>query len=222
MSETGHDDDLDSGNDHHAPPTASATHRTRRRRRSKPATPIERPNGINSATASNRSGLTYVGPPRRRSGLSGMLLVELRELADELGVTGVAGLRKGDLIAAIKEQQGRSVVRHPSKVELEDAELEPETVEEASDEEAPELESETVQRTSPVPVGRVASQMTGWATRLLPDDTRARYEEEFNSELYYLAADGVSRWRQAVHAVRLLTRSIPLRMATKAAGERAL
>ncbi|MBM7861582.1 Rho termination factor N-terminal domain-containing protein [Lentzea nigeriaca] len=151
-----------------------------------------------------------------------MVLAELRELATKLGITGVAGMRKADLIAAIKNQQGRSTVPHPSKAEPEDTELKPETVEEVSDEEAPKLESETVRRTNLVPIGRVASQMTGWATRLLPDDTRARYEEEFNSELYYLAADGISRWRQAVHAVRLLTRSIPLRMATKATGERAL
>ncbi|WP_086668839.1 transcription termination factor Rho [Lentzea kentuckyensis] len=44
--------------------------------------------------------------PRRRAGLSGMVLAELRELAGQLGITGTAGLRKGDLIAAIKEKQG--------------------------------------------------------------------------------------------------------------------
>jgi transcription termination factor Rho len=35
-----------------------------------------------------------------------MVLAELRELAGELGITGTAGMRKGDLIAAIKERQG--------------------------------------------------------------------------------------------------------------------
>ncbi|MBY8847852.1 transcription termination factor Rho [Saccharothrix sp. MB29] len=35
-----------------------------------------------------------------------MVLAELRELAGQLGITGTAGLRKGDLIAAIKERQG--------------------------------------------------------------------------------------------------------------------
>ncbi|MEU5693605.1 transcription termination factor Rho [Actinosynnema sp. NPDC020468] len=45
-------------------------------------------------------------PPRKRAGLSGMVLAELRELAGQLGITGTAGLRKGDLIAAIKERQG--------------------------------------------------------------------------------------------------------------------
>jgi transcription termination factor Rho len=46
------------------------------------------------------------GTPKRRAGLSGMVLAELRELAGELGITGTAGMRKGDLIAAIKARQG--------------------------------------------------------------------------------------------------------------------
>ncbi len=46
--------------------------------------------------------------PRRRGGLSGMVLAELRELATELNVPDIAGMRKGDLIAAIKERQGAS------------------------------------------------------------------------------------------------------------------
>ncbi|AHI00984.1 transcription termination factor Rho [Kutzneria albida] len=46
--------------------------------------------------------------PRRRAGLSGMVLAELRELAGELKIGGTAGMRKGDLIAAIKERQGSS------------------------------------------------------------------------------------------------------------------
>src|SRR5262245_9454919 len=45
------------------------------------------------------------GTPKRRAGLTGMVLAELRELAGELGITGTGGMRKGDLIAAIKERQ---------------------------------------------------------------------------------------------------------------------
>jgi transcription termination factor Rho len=45
------------------------------------------------------------GTPRRRGGLTGMVLAELRQLAGELGIDA-SGLRKGDLIAAIKERQG--------------------------------------------------------------------------------------------------------------------
>ncbi|WP_280354522.1 transcription termination factor Rho [Nocardia otitidiscaviarum] len=40
-----------------------------------------------------------------RSGLTGMLLPQLRALAGELGIRGTSGMRKGDLIAAIKENQ---------------------------------------------------------------------------------------------------------------------
>jgi transcription termination factor Rho len=44
-------------------------------------------------------------PTKRRGGLSGMVLAELRQLAGELNIPGTAGMRKGDLIAAIKERQ---------------------------------------------------------------------------------------------------------------------
>jgi transcription termination factor Rho len=43
---------------------------------------------------------------RRRGGLSGMVMAELRQLAGQLGVPSVAGLRKNELITAIKERQG--------------------------------------------------------------------------------------------------------------------
>src|SRR5699024_5604975 len=52
-----------------------------------------------SAQSSPRAG-------RRGPGLSGMVLAELRTLAAELGIKGTSGMRKGDLIAAIKERQG--------------------------------------------------------------------------------------------------------------------
>ncbi|KAA0921931.1 transcription termination factor Rho [Rhodococcus sp. IEGM 1341] len=45
---------------------------------------------------------------RRRAGLSGMVLTELRSLAGELGIKSVSGMRKGDLIAAISERQSGS------------------------------------------------------------------------------------------------------------------
>ncbi|MCP2166927.1 transcription termination factor Rho [Goodfellowiella coeruleoviolacea] len=65
---------------------------------------------MSSATRSNTKENTLTtsngSSPRRRAGLSGMVLAELRELAGQLGITGIAGMRKGDLIAAIKERQG--------------------------------------------------------------------------------------------------------------------
>ena len=44
-------------------------------------------------------------PARKRGGLTGMVLAELRQLAEELNISGTTGMRKGDLIAAIKESQ---------------------------------------------------------------------------------------------------------------------
>jgi transcription termination factor Rho len=44
-------------------------------------------------------------PARKRGGLTGMVLAELRQLAGELNIPGIAGMRKGDLIAAIKSAQ---------------------------------------------------------------------------------------------------------------------
>ena len=49
-----------------------------------------------------------------RAGLSGMVLTELRSLAGELGIKGTSGMRKGDLIAAIKERQGCLLYTSPS------------------------------------------------------------------------------------------------------------
>ena len=43
--------------------------------------------------------------PTRRRGLSTMVLAELRQLAGELNIADTAKMRKGDLIAAIKERQ---------------------------------------------------------------------------------------------------------------------
>jgi transcription termination factor Rho len=65
---------------------------------------VPRPDSEENALTTQSNG----SPPRRRAGLSGMVLAELRELAGQLGITGTAGMRKGDLIAAIKERQGGS------------------------------------------------------------------------------------------------------------------
>jgi transcription termination factor Rho len=55
--------------------------------------------------AENTARTSANGGTKRRAGLTGMVLAELRELAGQLGITGTAGMRKGDLIAAIKERQ---------------------------------------------------------------------------------------------------------------------
>jgi transcription termination factor Rho len=58
-----------------------------------------------SSSGSESHAAANGAAPRKRAGLSGMVLAELRELAGELGLRGTAGMRKGDLIAAIKERQ---------------------------------------------------------------------------------------------------------------------
>jgi transcription termination factor Rho len=51
--------------------------------------------------------------PRKRGGLTGMVLADLRRLAGELNIPDTAGMRKGDLIAAIKEKQGGASAHPP-------------------------------------------------------------------------------------------------------------
>ncbi|MGQ0773470.1 MAG: transcription termination factor Rho [Pseudonocardiales bacterium] len=48
---------------------------------------------------------------RRRGGLSGMVMADLRHLASQVGISDTAGMRKGDLISAIKERQSATPAR---------------------------------------------------------------------------------------------------------------
>jgi transcription termination factor Rho len=43
--------------------------------------------------------------PAKATGLSAMLLPELKQLAQQMGISGASGMRKGDLVAAIGERQ---------------------------------------------------------------------------------------------------------------------
>ncbi|WP_410670673.1 transcription termination factor Rho [Amycolatopsis sp. cmx-4-68] len=51
---------------------------------------------------------TAPAPKKTVGGLTGKTVAELRSLAGELGVGETTGMRKGDLIAAIRERQGKS------------------------------------------------------------------------------------------------------------------
>ncbi len=63
-----------------------------------------------SEAVNSSSAAPSAGASRSRSGsLTSMLLPDLRALASEVGVKGTSGMRKSDLIAAIKEQRGESV-----------------------------------------------------------------------------------------------------------------
>ncbi|MBJ7466308.1 MAG: Rho termination factor N-terminal domain-containing protein, partial [Mycolicibacterium sp.] len=60
-----------------------------------------------SASVDSGKAARSAGARGGRSGsLTSMLLPDLRALAGEVGVKGTSGMRKGDLIAAIKERRG--------------------------------------------------------------------------------------------------------------------
>ena len=48
---------------------------------------------------------------RRTDGLSGMLLPELKQLAQQLGIAGSSAMRKSDLVSAIGERQNQASTR---------------------------------------------------------------------------------------------------------------
>ena len=89
---------------------------------------------------------------RKRAGLSGMVLAELRELAGQLGINGTAGLRKGDLIAAIKEKQGGTSGRGSASTPPAKAEKPAAKVAEAPVVEAPRVVEKPVQAPVEKPV----------------------------------------------------------------------
>ncbi|MGH3853233.1 MAG: transcription termination factor Rho [Pseudonocardiaceae bacterium] len=73
--------------------------------------PVER---AGAAVPSSDNG----APPRRRGdGLSAMVMVDLRKLAGQMGISNISGMRKNDLIAAIKEREGppRALRRAPTE-----------------------------------------------------------------------------------------------------------
>ena len=76
---------------------------------------------------------------------------------------------------------------------------------------APEARSrEKAQARQPTLSGCRLSAVAAW---LLPAGERARYGEEYRSELHDLAAAGAGRRQQLGYAIRLLVRAMPLRLA---------
>ena len=68
-----------------------------------------------SAPRSRRARCGYAAPPSRTTlrpaapgSLAAMVLPDLRALADKVGVKGASGMRKSELIAAIREQRGET------------------------------------------------------------------------------------------------------------------
>lgn len=69
-------------------------------------------------------------------------------------------------------------------------------------------------------VTRPADSAATIATWFLPSSKRARYAEEFREELWTLAEEGASRWRQMVHAVRLVWHAPGLYLAVRSPHRR--
>ncbi len=68
---------------------------------------LDAPASAGSSGDSSEPAATGKAPARKKAtGLSGMVLAELQGLAGELGISGTAKMRKGQLIEAIKERQG--------------------------------------------------------------------------------------------------------------------
>ncbi len=60
--------------------------------------------------------------PRRASGLSGMVLPELQQMAGSLGISGAGKMRKAELVEAIKSAQSGSA---PSSASADPAAVDP-------------------------------------------------------------------------------------------------
>jgi hypothetical protein len=75
-------------------------------------------------------------------------------------------------------------------------------------------------RGHPARPGRSVSGLVGAAAFLLPVTDRARYAEEYRSELWDLAQSGAGRLRQLLYALRQLRRAIPMGLALRSPRRR--
>jgi len=77
--------------------------------------PAEPKAAENAPTAAAPESSAGAGSGTRRGALTSMVLPELRALAKEIGVDGASGMRKSELIAAIRERRGESNGRSAGK-----------------------------------------------------------------------------------------------------------
>ena len=85
-------------------------------------------------------------PPatKRRSGLSGMLLADLRKMAAEQGISGASSMRKSELIAALQGSKPTTKATPPAEAEKTEAPAEPAA--QAAQAEKPEQAEQPSQR----------------------------------------------------------------------------
>ena len=117
---------------------------------------------IGTEQPAETAGTANGTPAKRRGGLTGMVLAELRQLAGDLNISNTAGMRKGDLISAIKEAQGGGGTSSGSRGQLSLAE-----------DAAPAVTAPTV--TAPAAASGPSSDGSGdGATDVAPTRTRRR------------------------------------------------
>ena len=73
-----------------------------------PDAPVATPAAEDASTTAASEGSAAPASGGRRGSLTGMVLPELRALAKEIGVDGASGMRKSELIAAIRDRRGES------------------------------------------------------------------------------------------------------------------
>ncbi len=70
------------------------------------------------------------------------------------------------------------------------------------------------------PVAPAARGLLAAAARMLPHESRERYLEEFQAELFDLAAAGAGRWLQMRYAARLVIRVPSLARTVRASNRK--
>jgi hypothetical protein len=141
---------------------------------------------------------TPAGPERRRgTGLEGMVLAELQQVASGLGIKGTARMRKGELIQAIREAQREKTA----------ASLPQDPTPDATPQPANDSVQDSKRQSQPTRFNMLGMRAISVGTQLLPAAARDRWQEEWRAEW----ADLAERHRRTrlMYLVRLTLNSAP-------------